>query len=143
MKIILLLSLISFSSLSFSSENPSIANIAQAIMVSLESRDLSCSWESDNARTFRASSLNFTFLVENKYTLTINEAEQPVITFLKLENNEESLVTITTNSDLTVVEGIKSVTSTLTKTQINVGTITNPRFEEKIVKTIKGSLECK
>lgn len=142
MKFILLLSLISISSLSFSNENPSKADVLQAIKSSLINKDLDCISLEDR-KSDKASNLNFSVLESLSYTMTINEAEQPVIAFSAMDGKEEYVSTFTTNTDFTVIEGIETVSNTLTKAIINTGTITRPNIEEKIVKKSKKIMVCK
>lgn len=146
MKFLLLFSLISFSSLSFSTENPLKADVIQAIKISLETNDLDCvqTLQGHGTSTFKASLLDHTILQDPGYIMTISEDQQPVvITFFAVNGNSEMTTTITINSDLTTVEGIKTVEKILTKVKINTGTIFHPHYEEKVVKKINGTLECK
>ena len=142
MKFILLLSLISFSSLSFSHEKPSNADVILAIKNSLP-KDLECTIKMGDSSTDYLPTAFLDFQTLNSLKMTINEAEQPAITFSKSTDSDEYIATFTTNSDLTVVEGIRIVEIVATKVQANVGTITHPKFQEKIVKEITRLTICK
>ena len=80
MKFLLLLSLISFSRFSFSAEK---SDIVQATQDSLLSHDLNCI--SDEGVVFKGSKVDLSPLDYNDYKMTINEKQQPVITFLLVD----------------------------------------------------------
>lgn len=141
MKIILLLSLVSFSSLTFSSENLSQADVIKAIESSLDKKDLECAWTSDKTDIFLASNLDHESLQE--FSMSINEANPSIITFARVDEKEETVVVVTTNSELTVVKSITSVASAVKKTHKNVGTIIKPKFEEVIDRTEIETLICR
>lgn len=141
MKFVLLLSLISISSITFASEIASQADIVQAIKDSIANKDLDCI-QSDK-KTYKASSIDFDVLVNNGFVMTINENEQPLLTFTLVTDTEEDIVKIATNSDLTSIESIKSVSNVFKKEKVNTGTIIRPHYEEKTVKKFDSSIECK
>lgn len=144
MKITLFLFLVSFSSLSFSNEDLQRANVIQAIENSLASKDLECiTYANGRTKKSKASDLKLSRLKSPIYKMTINETEQPVITFKAVDDQFEVVTTIVTNSELTVVVGIDTVSSEFTNTKVNIGTITKPIFEKRILKEDSVKMNCK
>lgn len=142
MKIILLLSLISFSSLSFSNEDVSKADVVVAIKDSIEIKDLDCT-QTDFKESFKASSVDLSSLQSEPYKMDINQSQQPVITFSLIRDNHEYDILITTNADFTSVKEITSTDYIITTKKINTGTIIKPHIEEKIVKKVSWEMKCK
>lgn len=140
MKFVLLLSLISFSSVSFAKESASNAEVIQAIKDSLSVKNLNC-LDSVTGQSFRASESQWDNIAAAQ--MTINQDQQPVLTFKSTEPKSEMIVTVTTNSDLTIVEEIKAVVSSFTKTTKNVGTIVKPQYKEIITKNVLSNIKCK
>ena len=143
MKFLLLLSLMTFSRFSFSAEE---TNVVNAIFDSLISHDLNCINLTENdSKVFKATKLKVSDLDYKHVQMTIDEKQQPVITFFLVDWDEhEELVTIATNSDLNIVKEIKWTKNSVIKTKSkNLGTITNPRYEDIIVRTEFYNIECK
>ncbi len=142
MKFALLLSILCFSSVSFSQELTKIDEVIGAIKDSLANKDLECH-DSISGRIFKASALNFDAITILKSTISINESQQPVITFSSENSLQSIIVEISTNSDQTIVEKIKIANNDIETKRKNVGTITNPRYEQVISKKLTESVECK
>jgi hypothetical protein len=72
--------------------------------------------------------------------MTINEGQQPVITFIGTNENYEKSVLVSTTSDYMMVTGIQTelYKGTRTSRMENTGTIINPKYE--VVETVKRDL---
>lgn len=118
-----------------------IIDIVHAIKESLLNKDLDCH-ESVKNLSFKASLLEWDAL--NNLEISINIDQQPVIEFHRVAIQEsiakhlDTTITITTNSDFTIVEEINGaqyeIVDILSK---NIGTIINPIFKKT---SIKGKL---
>lgn len=113
--------------------------VIRAIRESLAVSDLNCTSKADGK--FKASGMNWAFIEKNGL-VTINEGEQPVITLKAEDGRTEFLLDITTNEAITAVTKINGHAAQISKGVRNVGTITNPRFEDTIVRTNINPVSC-
>lgn len=141
MKFLITLGLLSFSCIGLAADSISKSDVIDAIKESISKKDLVCSVEGKFHS--RSSTINFDYLIKTNFKMTINESEQPAVKFEHAEQEVSYLTEVFTNQELTVVEELRFSTFNVKKIKVNVGTITNPKFEPAISKKLTSLLICK
>lgn len=141
MKVFLMLGLLSLSTMSLANDQANKAEVIDAIKTSLSYKDLSCI--RDGKKFTKASEIDYTYLGEKYYRMTIEEGAQPVIKFSNVSSDIEYNTEVFTNEDLTVVIELRFSAISTERKRINVGTIVKPKFETVVTKSITGQIICK
>lgn len=141
MKVIFMLALLTLSNLSVAADQANKAEVIDAIKTSLAEKDLSC--VRDGKKAARASEMDYSYLSEKYYKMTIDEGSQPAIKFSNVSSDIEYRTEVFTNEDLTVVIELRFIAISTERKRVNVGTIVKPKFETIVSKSITGQIICK
>ncbi len=121
------------------------ANIKKALKAEIEKSTFDCKWNVTNgpSNTAIKSQIN-TLLDDSNTTLYVNDDNsQPVITAVtKSSETEDITMNFTTTPDLKKITKVDASRDTLTKTEVNTGTLINPRFEIQVVRTADLAGSC-
>jgi diaminopimelate epimerase len=143
MKLLIVLSLL-MANLAFAApvEEAQGKLVIQAVLDSLSVHDLDCLTVKNVKR--KASDLNWGS-IRSLYKVDVNSyGIQPLITASYVETGRsEYVVQFTTNKEETQVTRIVYQSHALRKSNVNVGTLSNPKYEEVETRTLVESVTCK
>lgn len=143
LSIILVLS--SLSSFAFEAD-ASKEEVVKAIKYSLRQNNLDCVVDGNDRESFTAySGIGWNILIKN-FDMIINPGIQPVITFSQIYQVNDAaikeVVSITTNPSYDQVVSIEMTAEHIKMEDVQIGTIIDPKFEQREVITLVKRVEC-